>query len=72
VNVHTSDVDAPLESLRVSHRVEREQVRVLAERRAGRDETGVRAALDALVEAAHGEAARSRRCSTPSGGGDPR
>jgi methylmalonyl-CoA mutase, N-terminal domain len=55
VNVHTSDVDAPLEILRVSHEVEREQVRVLADRRGSSDEARVRAALDALVETARGE-----------------
>jgi methylmalonyl-CoA mutase N-terminal domain/subunit len=55
VNVHTSDVDAPLEILRVSHEVEREQVRVLTERRAQRDDARVRARLADLVEAARGE-----------------
>jgi methylmalonyl-CoA mutase N-terminal domain/subunit len=55
VNVHTGDVDAPLEILRVSHEVEREQVRELTERKAGRDEARVRAALADLVETARGE-----------------
>jgi methylmalonyl-CoA mutase N-terminal domain/subunit len=55
VNVHTGDVDAPLEILRVSHEVEQEQVRVLAERKGERDEARVRAALDLLVETARGE-----------------
>jgi methylmalonyl-CoA mutase N-terminal domain/subunit len=55
VNVHTSDVDAPLEILRVSHEVERDQVQVLAARRAQRDEVKVRAALDHLVDVARGE-----------------
>ncbi|HVM28534.1 MAG TPA: methylmalonyl-CoA mutase family protein [Mycobacteriales bacterium] len=55
VNVHTSDVDAPLEILRVSHEVETEQVRELGGRKAGRDEQRVRAALADLVETARGE-----------------
>jgi methylmalonyl-CoA mutase N-terminal domain/subunit len=55
VNVHTGDVDAPLEILRVSHEVETEQVRVLADRRAGRDEARVQAALSDLVATARGE-----------------
>jgi methylmalonyl-CoA mutase, N-terminal domain len=55
VNVHTGDVDAPLEILRVSHEVEREQVRVLADRRSQRDEQRVQRALADLVETARGE-----------------
>jgi methylmalonyl-CoA mutase, N-terminal domain len=55
VNVHTSDVDAPLEILRVSTEVETEQVRELADRRGQRDEARVRASLDALVAAARGD-----------------
>ncbi len=55
VNVHTGDVDAPLEILRVSHEVEREQNRVLGSRRAARDEALVKARLDAMVEVARGE-----------------
>jgi methylmalonyl-CoA mutase N-terminal domain/subunit len=55
VNVHTSDVDAPLEILRVSHEVETEQVRELVDRRGGRDEARVQAALADLVETARGE-----------------
>jgi methylmalonyl-CoA mutase N-terminal domain/subunit len=55
VNVHTRDVDAPLEILRVSHEVEREQVRVLADRKAQRDEGRVRQTLDALVDVARAE-----------------
>ncbi|MFP5220040.1 MAG: methylmalonyl-CoA mutase [Actinomycetes bacterium] len=55
VNVHTGDVDEPLEILRVSHEVEREQVRVLADRRAERDDARVQAALRDLVETARGE-----------------
>ncbi len=55
VNVHTGGVDAPLEILRVSHEVETEQVRVLAARRAGRDDARVQATLVTLVETARGE-----------------
>jgi methylmalonyl-CoA mutase N-terminal domain/subunit len=54
VNAYDGGVDAPLEILRVSHEVEREQVRELSGRRAGRDEAAVRAGLDRLVEAARG------------------
>lgn len=50
VNCHTDSVTHDLEILRISHEVETEQVRVLAERRAGRDEGAVRAALDRMVE----------------------
>ena len=52
VNCHHKSVTGDLEILRVSHEVEREQVRVLAERRAARDDTAVRNALAALAEAA--------------------
>jgi methylmalonyl-CoA mutase N-terminal domain/subunit len=45
-----------LEILRVSHEVEREQKRVLAERRAARDDAAVQAALARMVEAARGDA----------------
>jgi methylmalonyl-CoA mutase N-terminal domain/subunit len=55
VNVHTSDVDAPLEILRVSHEVETEQVRELGSRKAQRDEAEVKARLTTLVEVAAGE-----------------
>jgi methylmalonyl-CoA mutase N-terminal domain/subunit len=55
VNVHTSDVDHPLEILRVSHEVETAQVRELTDRRSGRDEARVQAALDDLVRTAEGE-----------------
>jgi methylmalonyl-CoA mutase N-terminal domain/subunit len=50
VNCHTSSVTGDLEILRVSHEVEVEQVRALAERRARRDDAAVRTALDHLVE----------------------
>ncbi len=52
VNVLTGGVDEPLEILRVSHEVEREQVAVLAERRAARDEELVRERLALMVDAA--------------------
>ncbi|MDO5683284.1 MAG: methylmalonyl-CoA mutase family protein [Propionibacteriaceae bacterium] len=54
VNCHTGSVTGDLEILRVSHEVEREQVRVLAERRAARDEAAVAGALDALAIASRG------------------
>jgi methylmalonyl-CoA mutase N-terminal domain/subunit len=56
VNVHTATVSGPLEILRVSHEVEREQRATLAERRARRDTTAVQAALRNLVSAARTEA----------------
>ncbi|MEP6762051.1 MAG: methylmalonyl-CoA mutase family protein, partial [Sporichthyaceae bacterium] len=56
VNCHTNTVEEPLEILRVSHEVEREQNRVLAERRADRDGARVEAALAALVEVARNDA----------------
>jgi methylmalonyl-CoA mutase N-terminal domain/subunit len=56
VNVHTGSVTGDLEILRVSHEVEREQVRVLAERKAGRDDARVRAALDDMIAAARSDA----------------
>lgn len=52
VNCHTGSVTGDLEIMRVSHEVEREQVRELAGRRAARDESAVRAALDAMLAAA--------------------
>ncbi|SEF92483.1 methylmalonyl-CoA mutase /isobutyryl-CoA mutase large subunit [Actinacidiphila yanglinensis] len=52
VNCHTGSVTGDLEILRVSHEVEREQVRVLADRKAARDDAAVRAALDAMLAAA--------------------
>ncbi|GAA4345625.1 acyl-CoA mutase large subunit family protein [Angustibacter luteus] len=54
VNVHTDSLTHELEILRVSHEVEREQVRVLAERKANRDDALVTARLTAMVEAAKG------------------
>jgi methylmalonyl-CoA mutase N-terminal domain/subunit len=52
VNAHTDTIEEPLEILRVSHEVEREQVRVLAERKAARDSAAVEAALAAMLDAA--------------------
>ncbi len=54
VNVHTESLTHELEILRVSHEVEREQVRLLGERRASRDEQLVQQRLDTLVDAARG------------------
>jgi methylmalonyl-CoA mutase N-terminal domain/subunit len=54
VNCHHGSVTGDLEILRVSHEVEREQVHVLADRRAARDDAAVRSALDAMLSAARG------------------
>ena len=55
VNCHTNTVAQPLEILRISPEVERDQVSVLARRRAGRDSQAVNASLSALVAAARTE-----------------
>jgi methylmalonyl-CoA mutase N-terminal domain/subunit len=55
VNVAEDTVTGPLEILRVSHEVETEQNRILAERRTTRDEAAVQAALATLVETAKGD-----------------
>ena len=52
VNCHRDSVTGDLEILRVSHEVEHEQVRLLADRRARRDNAAVHASLDAMVRAA--------------------
>jgi methylmalonyl-CoA mutase N-terminal domain/subunit len=52
VNVHTSTVEEPLEILRVSHEVEREQNRALGARRAQRDDAAARAAVARMAEVA--------------------
>jgi methylmalonyl-CoA mutase N-terminal domain/subunit len=52
VNAYTDTIEEPLEILRVSHEVEREQVRVLAERKAQRDSAAVETALARMLEAA--------------------
>ena len=55
VNTLPADDDEPLEILRVSPQVEREQVSVLAARRAARDAGAVREALARVVTVARGE-----------------
>jgi methylmalonyl-CoA mutase N-terminal domain/subunit len=55
VNDHTDSVAEPLEILRISPEVEREQVAALAERRARRDQHAVDGALSALATAARGD-----------------
>ncbi len=52
VNAHLDTIEEPLEILRVSHEVEREQVAALQERRHGRSIAAVHAALGALDMAA--------------------
>ncbi|MEY9934342.1 methylmalonyl-CoA mutase N-terminal domain/subunit [Catenulispora sp. GP43] len=52
VNAYTDAIDEPLEILRVSHEVEREQVRVLGARKAERDDAAVQAALATMLDAA--------------------
>ncbi|MYR56373.1 methylmalonyl-CoA mutase, partial [Streptomyces sp. SID625] len=52
VNTATASVTGDLEILRVSHEVEREQVRALGARKGARDDAAVRASLDAMLEAA--------------------
>jgi len=52
VNCHTDTTEQPLEILRVSHEVEREQVSALKRRRAERDQAAVDAALEAMMAAA--------------------
>jgi methylmalonyl-CoA mutase N-terminal domain/subunit len=55
VNVYDGGVDAPLEILRVSHEVEKDQVRELGVRKGTRDDALVQARLADLVEVAKGE-----------------
>ena len=52
VNCHRESVTSELEILRVSHEVETEQVRVLDERRSGRDKAAVDAAIAEMLSAA--------------------
>ncbi len=52
MNAHTATVTGELEILRVSHEVELEQRRVLAERRASRDSSAVDAALGEMIQVA--------------------
>ncbi|AKU17489.1 acyl-CoA mutase large subunit family protein [Luteipulveratus mongoliensis] len=55
VNVHTESLADELEIMRVSHEVETEQVRALAERKAGRDNAAVESALATMCDVARGE-----------------
>ncbi|WP_255455537.1 methylmalonyl-CoA mutase family protein [Microlunatus sp. Gsoil 973] len=55
VNSHTGSVTGDLEILRVSHEVEVEQRRDLADRRSGRDQQAVDDSLAELVRAATGD-----------------
>ncbi|HEX2771280.1 MAG TPA: methylmalonyl-CoA mutase family protein [Micromonosporaceae bacterium] len=55
VNCHTNTVAKELEILRISHEVEIEQKRALGERKAGRDDAAVKAALHRMVEASRTE-----------------
>jgi isobutyryl-CoA mutase large subunit len=52
VNCHTGSAGQPVEILRVSHEVERDQVAGLARRRAARDQAAVDGALTAMIAAA--------------------
>jgi methylmalonyl-CoA mutase N-terminal domain/subunit len=52
VNCHTETVEKPIDILRVSHEVERDQVSQLAGRRSGRDQGAVDAALAEMIAAA--------------------
>src|SRR6266542_519142 len=52
VNCHTGTVGLPVEILRVSHEVERDQAADLSRRRAGRDQAPVDSALAAMLAAA--------------------
>ena len=54
VNVHTSETDSELEILRVGHDVERDQCRALVQRKARRNDSAVRAALEKMVLTARG------------------
>ncbi len=56
VNAHTDAVEPPLEILRVSHEVERDQRAALAVRKQSRDDAAVAAALAAVRDAARSEA----------------
>jgi methylmalonyl-CoA mutase N-terminal domain/subunit len=52
VNCHTTTITRELDIMRVSHEVEVEQRRALAERKAGRDNDAVRERLDRMLAAA--------------------
>ncbi len=66
VNTHTDSVSHELEIMRVSHEVETEQVRLLADRKAGRDQAAVEAAVTAWWRCRARRRTWSRRCSTRS------
>jgi methylmalonyl-CoA mutase N-terminal domain/subunit len=55
VNTLTGAVDSPLEILRVSHEVEREQVATLTARKAERDDVEVQRRLATMIEVAQGD-----------------
>jgi methylmalonyl-CoA mutase N-terminal domain/subunit len=57
VNAYTDAVEPPLEILRVSHDVERDQRAALAARKQHRDDAAVAAALAAVREAARSDGA---------------
>ncbi len=50
VNTHTASISHELEIMRVSHEVETEQVRLLADRKVGRDRAAVETAVTRMVE----------------------
>jgi methylmalonyl-CoA mutase N-terminal domain/subunit len=52
VNVYTGTVGSPVEILRVSHQVERDQAAELGRRRVARDQAAVDAALASMLDAA--------------------
>jgi methylmalonyl-CoA mutase N-terminal domain/subunit len=52
VNCHTETVEKPVQILRVGHEVERDQVRELAGRRAGRDQAAADAPIAGMLAAA--------------------
>ncbi|MEV0394652.1 acyl-CoA mutase large subunit family protein [Polymorphospora rubra] len=54
VNCHTATIAKDLEILRISHEVEVEQKRLLADRKAGRDDAAVEAAVGRMLAAARG------------------
>ncbi|BCJ66809.1 acyl-CoA mutase large subunit family protein [Polymorphospora rubra] len=54
VNCHTATIAKDLEILRISHEVEVEQKRLLADRKAGRDDAAVEEAVSRMLAAARG------------------
>jgi methylmalonyl-CoA mutase N-terminal domain/subunit len=55
VNCHTESVTSELEILRISHEVETEQVRLLTERKAQRDDAAIADALERMLAAARAD-----------------